>query len=93
MTTLIGFRCTYRKVLSREVLIRPFLLGNLKVTTPTFTVGAPTYCVGVTFLLILTIFYHDSSYTSSKLKGGIKMCVSTTKFPLLSKRGCKGSEY
>ena len=32
MITLIGFRCTHRKVLSREVLISRFLLGNLKIT-------------------------------------------------------------
>ena len=39
MTTLIGFRCKHRKVLSREVLIRPFLLGNLQ-TTNRFSLNA-----------------------------------------------------
>ena len=32
MTTLIGVRCTHRKVLSRDVLITRFLLGSLKTT-------------------------------------------------------------
>jgi hypothetical protein len=32
MTRLIGFRCKHRKVLSREVLIARFLLGNLGIT-------------------------------------------------------------
>ena len=31
MITLIGFRYKHSNVLSREVLIRPFLLGNVKI--------------------------------------------------------------
>ncbi|MDQ5957698.1 MAG: hypothetical protein QG665_22 [Patescibacteria group bacterium] len=31
MITLIGTRCKHRKVFSRGVLIRPFLLGNLEI--------------------------------------------------------------
>lgn len=30
MIRLIGFRCTHSNVFSQEVLIAPFLLGNLK---------------------------------------------------------------
>ena len=31
MITLIGTRCKHSNVLSRGVLIRPFLLGNLEI--------------------------------------------------------------
>jgi hypothetical protein len=41
---VIGIRCKHSNVLSRDVLISRFLLGNLRATKklPDVTVGAPT---------------------------------------------------
>ena len=45
MITLIGFRCTHRKVLSREVLIDQTFCSLVREHIPDVKVGAPTQLI------------------------------------------------
>lgn len=76
MITLIGLRCTHSNVLSREVLIRPFLLGNLEIYS------SFNYNIPIPSLLFMKMNGKDgignntehSALRVQKLKKGTEFC-------------------
>ena len=60
MTRLIGFRCKHSNVLSREVLIARFLLGNLEITNSVLLNG-----INIILISYLVPACHDEAFAKS----------------------------